>query len=55
LSIQQNALVTECIKACPQKAIKARERQTTIDKRLCDGDGICIPACPKRRDQAVEE
>jgi len=36
----------ECIKTCPQKAIKLVNGKAVIDQSKCDGDGICIPACP---------
>ncbi|MBN2105944.1 MAG: 4Fe-4S binding protein [Deltaproteobacteria bacterium] len=36
----------ECIKICPQQAIKLVNGKAVIDQTKCDGDGICIPACP---------
>ncbi|MBN2108416.1 MAG: 4Fe-4S binding protein [Deltaproteobacteria bacterium] len=36
----------ECIKICPQKAIKLENGKAVIDETKCDGDGMCIPACP---------
>jgi len=36
----------ECIKACPEKAIKLVDGKAVVDMKLCDLDGICIPACP---------
>lgn len=36
----------ECIKVCPEKAIRLVEGKAVLDLDKCDLDGICIPACP---------
>ncbi|PLX92703.1 MAG: ferredoxin [Desulfuromonas sp.] len=36
----------ECIKVCPQGAIRIVNGKAHIDESKCDLDGICIPACP---------
>ena len=37
----------ECIKVCPEKAIRLVAGRAVLDEAKCDLDGICIPACPK--------
>lgn len=37
----------ECVKICPEKALKIIDGVAVLDESLCDFDGICIPACPK--------
>ena len=36
----------ECIKVCPEKAIRKVDGIAVLDESKCDFDGICIPACP---------
>ncbi len=36
----------ECVRACPQEAIRIEDGCAVIDHQRCDLDGICIPACP---------
>jgi len=36
----------ECIKVCPEKAIRLIDGKAVLDLDKCDLDGICIPACP---------
>ena len=36
----------ECIKVCPEKAIRLVDGKAVLDLDKCDLDGICIPACP---------
>ncbi|WP_029909595.1 4Fe-4S binding protein [Pelobacter seleniigenes] len=38
---------SECIKACPEKAIVLHDGKAVLDEAKCDLDGICIPACPQ--------
>ncbi|PLX81951.1 MAG: ferredoxin [Desulfuromonas sp.] len=40
-----------CLKVCPQGAIRIEDGIAVIDEEKCDLDGICIPACPH---QAIE-
>ena len=44
----------ECVKTCPQKAIRLVNGKAVIDPAKCDGDGICIPACPNGSIEPVE-
>ena len=37
----------ECIRICPEKAIRLVDGKAVLDDAKCDLDGICIPACPK--------
>jgi len=37
----------KCLDVCPAKAIKMRGDVAWIDPKLCDADGVCIPACPE--------
>ena len=37
----------KCIEACPIEAIEMRGEVAWIDPDVCDGDGICVPACPE--------
>lgn len=37
----------ECIKVCPEKAIRLVNGKAVLDADKCDSDGLCIPACPK--------
>jgi len=37
----------KCIEACPIEAISLRDGVAWIDPDICDGDAICIPACPE--------
>ena len=37
----------KCVEVCPIDAIEMRDGVAWIDPDVCDGDGICIPACPE--------
>jgi len=37
----------ECFRVCPQNAFsKRRDGVVELDQSLCDGCGLCLPACP---------
>ncbi len=38
---------SECIKVCPENAIRLVDGKAVLDAAKCDSDGLCIPACPK--------
>lgn len=44
----------ECIKVCPQDAIRIVDGIAVIDFDKCDLDGICIPACPHQAIDFIE-
>lgn len=44
----------ECIKVCPQDAIRIVDGIAKIDFDKCDLDGICIPACPHQAIDFIE-
>lgn len=46
---------SECVKACPHKAITIIGGKAVIDKEKCDFDGLCIPACPNHAISFEEE
>jgi len=37
----------KCLDICPATAIRMKGEVAWIDPDLCDGDGICIAACPE--------
>ena len=38
----------ECVKICPENAIRIVDGKAVLDVAKCDLDGICIAACPVR-------
>lgn len=45
----------DCMKVCPQNAIKIENRLAKVDRNLCVGCGLCIKACPDKLIDLIPE
>jgi len=45
----------ECIKVCPEKALRLVNNLAVLDASRCDFDGLCLPACPHAAISYLEE
>src|SRR5512136_235019 len=36
----------ECVRVCPEKAVRMRGKASQTDRRLCKSAGLCVDACP---------
>ncbi|MEW8549314.1 MAG: 4Fe-4S binding protein, partial [Candidatus Thiodiazotropha endolucinida] len=45
--IVEMASCSSCVDVCPQHAWSLDDEALRLDTALCDGCGLCMPACPE--------
>lgn len=54
-SMYASASCTACVAACPLQAWILDDSELGLDTSLCDGCGLCIPACPQGAIQPLHQ